>query len=198
MWAFLVLAQNWVASACPAWDGVVLGSFEGWSRVVGGVLSAANIAGFMENREELYERVDAVSEEWRRFVSVWWENHGDRSVAIGELLNVAQELLPSVFSKVRDGASDRALRTRFGKALAEQRDRRFGDHFIRNAGVDKHTKGALWAIEAALDAEPLDLESATSAEVPHETGPVSGSFAEVAEVAEDDPGSIANNPPPSV
>jgi len=199
VWAFLVLVQNWVARGRPAWSGAVLGSYEDWSRVVGGVLAAACIGGFMENREQLYDRVDAVSEEWRRFIRIWWENHGEQPVAIGELLDAAQDLLPSVFSKARDGASDRALRTRFGKALAEQRDRRFGDHFIRYEGIDKHTKGALWALECADDdepfAEPLDEHAATSAEVPQDKPSTTDSFAEVAEVAEDDPGSIANKSP---
>jgi hypothetical protein len=193
VWAFLVLVQHWVARGRPEWDGEVLGSYEDWSRVAGGVLQAAGIGGFMENRQQLYERADAASEEWRRFTQLWWDSHEDEPVAVGELLEPARELLPSVFTKVRDDASDRSLRTRLGKALAEQRDRRFADYFIRDAGIDKHTKGGLWRLEHAADAEVHDERAPSSAHLPQAIEPVSDSFAEGAELAEDDPGSIENN-----
>jgi hypothetical protein len=192
VWAFLVLVQNWIARGRPEGRGELLGSYEHWSRVVGGVLDAANISGFLENREELYARTDAVSEEWRRFVAAWRETHGDRPIAVGDLVDAARELLTSVFAKTRDDASDRSVRTRLGKALTEQRDRRYGDDFLRYEGIDKHTKGALWRLEAAVDAEPLDLSTPTSAEVPQHNWSTSDSFAEVPEVAEDDPGSFEN------
>jgi hypothetical protein len=88
---------------------------------------------------------------------------------------------------VRDDASERSLRTRLGKALAEQRDRRFGDLFIRNAGFDKHTKGGLWRLEEAVDAEDAATWTPSSAHLPQENDLVSDSFAEDAELAEDDP-----------
>lgn len=192
VWAFLVLIQNWIARGRPEWRGEVLGSYEDWCRIVGGVLSAAHVDGFLANREELYARTDAVSEEWRRFVAAWSEAHGHRPAAVGDLVDAARELLPSVFTKMRDDPTDRAVRTRLGKALTEQRDRRFGDDFIRYDGIDKHTKGALWHLEAAQDAEPLDLGTPSSAEVPQDQWSISDSFAEGAEVAEDDPGSFEN------
>ncbi|MEE8384368.1 MAG: bifunctional DNA primase/polymerase, partial [Dehalococcoidia bacterium] len=54
VWAILVLTQNWIARGMPRWTGRPLGSFESWSRVVGGILQTAGIGGFLANREELY------------------------------------------------------------------------------------------------------------------------------------------------
>ncbi|MGA2408805.1 MAG: hypothetical protein ABSG46_00230 [Candidatus Binataceae bacterium] len=38
LWAFLLLVQHWIASGCPASAVRPLGSFENWSKVLGGIL----------------------------------------------------------------------------------------------------------------------------------------------------------------
>ncbi len=170
VWAFLILIQNWLARGRPAWDGKPLGSYEGWSSVVGGTLQAAGIAGFLANREELYRHADAETEEWRSFCHAWWDEHGVEPVKAAQLLTQGLDLLPSVFERVREGASDRSLRTRLGKALAERRDRRFDHVFIRRAGEDEHSKGALWHLETAKadkTADVAQVAASTYAQHPH-------------------------------
>lgn len=189
VWALLVLVRHWIAEGRPAWKGRLLGSFESWCRIVGGVLEAAGIYGFLENRDELYRQVDAETEEWRTFVSVWWERFSSEPVKASDLLALAmeQELLPSVFETARDNASPRALSTRMGKALGQHRDRRFGDLFIKHMGQDGHTKGALYRLEPAETTEPVvseDEPSASSAHLPHDNESTPDSKAEHAEHAE--------------
>jgi hypothetical protein len=188
VWAFLVLVQNWIAQGRPAWNGRPLGSYEAWSSVVGGILQAAGIEGFLANREELYRRTDAETEEWRAFTQWWWGKYLDQSVKAADLLEQALELLPSLFEQAKENASERSLRTRLGKAIAGHRDRRFGDLFIRRAGEDGHTKGALWRLEPADGGtDPADVvapEPATSAQHPQENRPFSDTNAEVADVAD--------------
>ncbi|MEM0987330.1 MAG: hypothetical protein AAGK00_00515 [Pseudomonadota bacterium] len=53
LWCLLVLVQNWIAKGCPEWTGIPLGGFERHAAVVGGILDAAGIKGFMANREKL-------------------------------------------------------------------------------------------------------------------------------------------------
>lgn len=189
VWALLVLVRHWIAEERPAWEGRLLGSFESWCRIVGGVLEAAGIPGFLENRDELYRQVDSETEEWRTMVSVWWEWFGPEPVKAGDLLGLVmeQELLPSVFATTRDITAERALRTRLGKALGQRRDRRFGDLFIKHMGEDGHTKGALYRLELAETADPLvseDEPSASSANLPHDNESTADSNAEHAEHAE--------------
>jgi len=86
LWAFLVLVQNWVAKGKPSWTGQALGSFEAWSKVVGGVLESAGISGFLGNRQELYERLDSDGEEWRAFTRAWHEEHRTEPVKSADLL----------------------------------------------------------------------------------------------------------------
>ncbi len=188
VWAFLVLIRHWVARGKPAWDGRPLGSFESWSAVVGGVLKAAGIAGFLENREALYQRTDAVTEEWRQFTRAWWARHATDAVKATDLFDLAQTLLPSVFETARDGASERSLKTRLGKALAERRDQRLGDLFVRYAGQDSHNGGLLWRLEPAVDESgSADVgvdEARTSAPHPQDNASTPDSFADVADVAD--------------
>jgi hypothetical protein len=120
----------------------------------------------------------------------WWDEFAARPVVVGQLLPIARELVPSVFEKAKDDASDRALNTRLGKALAAQRDRWFGDLAIRHAGTDAHTKAAAWALESSASgpnsADVDRLGAPSSAEHPQGNEPVSGSFAEDADVADMD------------
>ncbi|TKA96221.1 hypothetical protein FAZ78_12635 [Cereibacter changlensis] len=63
VWACLTLIQNYVAKGMPRQNDEVLASFENWSRVIGGMLKAAGINGFMGNRAQLQETAaDAASD----------------------------------------------------------------------------------------------------------------------------------------
>jgi hypothetical protein len=186
VWAILVLAQNWIARGMPRWTGRPLGSFESWCRVVGGILQTAGIDGFLANREELYRRVDEETEEWRAFVSAWNEERGSEVMKAADLLFLVRDgdMLPSVFASAKEGATDRALSSRLGKALSQRRDRRYGDLVIRSLGQDSHRKGALYRVEVASAAKDGGPRSAPSADVPQEYGPIADTNAEHAEHAE--------------
>ncbi|MGD0248943.1 MAG: bifunctional DNA primase/polymerase, partial [Candidatus Limnocylindrales bacterium] len=151
VWALLVLVQHWMAQGRPPWEGKPLGSYEAWSSVIGGILQAAGIEGFLANRDELYRRADAETEEWRAFVAAWWETHSDAPLKASDLFQLARQwdLLSSVFATARDDASERALKKRLGKALGQRRDRRYGDFFIRTLGQDLHQKTALYRLDPA-------------------------------------------------
>ncbi|HCP80617.1 MAG TPA: hypothetical protein DIT67_03170, partial [Octadecabacter sp.] len=72
--ALLVLVQNWIAKGCPAWKGQALGGFENHARVVGGILDAAGIHGFMQNREKLKSTVQSDNPE-TEFLDALIEGH---------------------------------------------------------------------------------------------------------------------------
>jgi hypothetical protein len=54
--ALLILVRHWLAEGmlCPA-SPKTLASYEGWSRVCGGILGAAGIGGFLSNRDKVEE-----------------------------------------------------------------------------------------------------------------------------------------------
>jgi len=188
VWALLVLVQHWLARGRPVFSGSPLGSYEAWCGIVGGILDAAGIHGFLANREELYRRADEETEEWRAFTLEWWRRHGNTPVKAAELVPLAQEFVGSVFEGAKD--NDRSLATRLGKALGKCRDRRYGDLFVRQAGDDTHNGGAFWRLEPgeddawAADVDPLS--SPSSAQHPQESGADSDTNAEDAERADID------------
>ena len=184
VWACLVLAQNWIALGRPQWSGSPMGSYESWCGVLGGILETAGIHGFLENRPDLYRRGDADSEEWRAFTSAWWDAHRDTRVKVADLQPIAEETLVGFFDGLKDGADNKTVRTKLGKAIAERRDTRFEDLFVRRAGEDGHSKTALWFVERAVPLAGIEAENdATPAPYPQESNSFSDSVAGDADIA---------------
>jgi len=126
VWAFLVLAQAWIASGKPRYTGRVLGSYERWSHVIGGILQYAGIAGFLENAQEFYATADVETAVWRALVEAWWDTHRSNEVGAADLFELALATDGIDLGK----GNERSQRTTFGKALGRQRDRVIGDYRV--------------------------------------------------------------------
>jgi len=113
LWASLVLAQNWLAEGGPRFRARRLGSYEVFSEVVGGVLGAANIKGFLENIDPFSAQADRETADWSVFAETWWTTYPEQAVDVEALLPLATESLAETLG---DG-KDRSQRTRLGKAL---------------------------------------------------------------------------------
>ena len=68
--ALLAMARAWFVAGCPAPSSPVLGSFEHWSRVVGGTLEFAGV-DFLGNLDRLYDEMDIEAEQWGPFLAGW-------------------------------------------------------------------------------------------------------------------------------
>ena len=134
--AVLVLIRHWVVSGDPYGDQT-LGSFENWSRTIGGMLKRFGVSGFLEDAEEFYETADPESGEWAAFVATWWETHRDAPLSARDLLQLAQD--HDLVGFAYAGKTDRSQLTRFGMKLAGLRDRRFDDYRVV-VGKDAHKK----------------------------------------------------------
>jgi hypothetical protein len=130
--AGLVLVQNWISRGRPAWSGRPLGSFESWSRVMGGILEAANVQGFLDNSREVYEIASSESEVWGAFVQEWTLRYGEQEVAAANLFEIAQGIDGFPLGR---STTDRGQKTAFGAALASKRDRIFSGYRIESLGV---------------------------------------------------------------
>jgi len=116
LWAVLVLVRYWLAQGRPPFSARRLGSYESWAALVGGVLMAAGIQGFLENQDALSVHGDAEATAWQQFVEAWWHTFGDRAVDTAGLYPLAAEALQDVLG---DGG-DRSQHIRLGKALARR------------------------------------------------------------------------------
>lgn len=140
--AILSLTQHWLHSGSPAFERVSLGKFEEWARTVGGIVECAGIHGFLSDRTHIASKDQ---QDWRRLVVLWFESHGTRPVAAGQVLQLLrmEDLLMDLWA----GRSDLAALQRVGKALARNIDRAFGDYFVRSGGTDSRTRNNTYRLE---------------------------------------------------
>jgi hypothetical protein len=136
IWAALVLVQNWLAKGRPSTAMKPLGSYEQWSAVIGDILQAAEIPGFLANLDEFYEIADHEGATWRAFVTTWWGTFGDREVGASELFSVASAIEGFDLGT----GTERAQRTTFGRQLGKQRDRVIAGYRVVLAGTAQRAK----------------------------------------------------------
>jgi hypothetical protein len=147
--ALLTLVAHWLAIGRSLWVGPPMGSFESWTRLLGGILEAAQVPGFMADRTEFLASADAEGQEWREFVLRWYaayEGQWCRVATLRDLLlgfvvrsdtetgeehrlKVGEELLPAVLGE----GTDRSQVTRLGMALQRKRGRIFAGYAIESS-----------------------------------------------------------------
>jgi hypothetical protein len=76
--ALLTLARAWIVAGRKRGAATLLG-FDGWARIVGGILEHAEITGFMTNRPTM--RDDREGAEIKDFIADWWSRWGAQPVA---------------------------------------------------------------------------------------------------------------------
>ena len=122
--AALTLVQNWIAKGRPA-GSQILGRFDSWAAVMGGILEAADIPGLLSNAEEFRAATDETHGEWKALIPAWFQKFGTTEVGTKNLFPLLREhsLLPS-FVSIEKG--DDSAKKIFGKALATQEGACFG------------------------------------------------------------------------
>jgi putative DNA primase/helicase len=129
--AALTLIRGWICGGRPPGTHQILGSFESWSRVMGGILEHAEIPGFLENLASLYSFVDSETAVWHAFVGSWWDLYGDKEVAASRLFDLAAQTPELDLGP----GNERSRRTVFGKALGAHQDRVIGDCRIQKGSL---------------------------------------------------------------
>lgn len=122
--AALTLCRAWLATGRPV-GRQVMGAFESYAGVLGGILDVAGATGFLANADELRRQADTETSEWRGFVHAWWDRWQDAWVGVSALAELLWEsdgkrtdLLPTVVrSETQRGAV-----TQLGMRLARKRD----------------------------------------------------------------------------
>jgi putative DNA primase/helicase len=141
--AALTIVGAWFSAGCPA-GSETLGSFEVWSRTMGGILANAGVTGFLANRAALAEVADAETRSLRAFVDMWAEAHDETDVTATDLLPLAER------AEIDVGRSDtpRARSTTLGKRLVAVRDRIFAGWKIEQRGMHSTRRTQLWGLRA--------------------------------------------------
>jgi hypothetical protein len=156
--ALLTLARGWFAAGRPDADVPPLGGFDEWARMIGGILAAAGVKGFLDNLDDFYDQADQEAVAWERFFATWLGALGAEPVTVGDLAKAVAEEGPLRDALPDDDLADRlgkpaAFRSKMGKALAARNGTRFGDAGLRveKAGEDPRSRAASWRVQADQD-----------------------------------------------
>jgi putative DNA primase/helicase len=142
--AALVLVRAWVAAERPL-GPVVMGSYEDWNQIIGGILAVAQVPGFLANLDDLYEGSDLDGDEARRFLSAWWEQFADTPQSPADLFALATS---DAVMLTLSGEKEHARRTSFGKFVERHRDRPYAIKDGLNVKITKPRTGGrpLWKL----------------------------------------------------
>jgi len=88
--ALLTMARAWVLADRPNGCKTIIGGYDEWVAIVGGILAYAGISGFLDNLSKLYEEVDIGSEEWGEFFAAWYTEHPDAGLTSSDVLDNAR------------------------------------------------------------------------------------------------------------
>jgi hypothetical protein len=112
--ACVILVHHWIGLGRPSGKRT-LGSFEVWARVIGGILEASGIEGFLAERTETAgNNANEDDRRWTPFISRWWEKYGEKAGLPYELIDLATELIPET-----ERSTERSRVTRLGNQLAK-------------------------------------------------------------------------------
>ncbi len=148
LWAVLTLVRNWFAQGAPRFNDRALGSFENWSQIVGGVLAAAGIEGFLAGRELFADSGDTESAAFRTFINAWFDVFQSKPVTVNDLITLAKTHLALA-------EEDRSSRTILGGMLGKRRDNVFGNYKLVAAPyTDDHGRSRSGWKLVAVDRQP--------------------------------------------
>jgi putative DNA primase/helicase len=133
IWAALTIVQGWIGAGKPE-GTVVMGSFEQWSKVIGGILETAGVKGFLGNLQELYQGSDAEAEAWSALIHRWDSLYGDHPVGVGFLYEIISPEFDDPIEIDLGPGSVQSRKTRLGILIRQNRNRRFGDLILTEAG----------------------------------------------------------------
>lgn len=165
--AALALINEWVRAGKPAFSGRHKGSYTEWSRIIGGILEANGIDGFLGNEDELYKRKVSTPEAMTEFVAAWKERHNDNLVDSGALFKLAStpddDSLMTTYEREQwlgllddqiSAGGERGRRKSFGVLLRNYTDKVVGGCKIVSRG---RSNGKTWwqLIDLRKPADPV-------------------------------------------
>jgi len=144
--AILTIIRAWIVAGQPG-GALVMGSFDSWSRIVGGILNVAGVDGFLANKESLDDDANDEDAAYRELVEDWNDEHGTAAVGVGSLL-------PLMLERFDLGHGDEhGKAVKAGHLLRRLTGRIIGDFRIEDAGAVQHRK--VYRL-AAVDADRQD------------------------------------------
>jgi hypothetical protein len=142
--AFLTIIKFWFLSGKKEWLGKNIGSFEGFCRLIGGILETSEFPEFLYNYEGFYNSIDYEFDIWRAFVFKWYEKYGVKPILAQNITDIALET-DFIDKNNRDGSLTRQL----GKQLSKKADTIISTEFgnLRLMRGKTVKRAQLWYLE---------------------------------------------------
>ena len=164
--SILMLVRSWLAAGRPAAPKKEMGSFQSFSKALGGILHHAGIPGFLENRAAQYATADGESQALREFVQLWWHEFASTKVRTHQLLALCTR--ENLLGEALGGGTDRARSTKLGMLLSSHRQQTFGGLRIEHDG--SRSRGCYYLVRVGNEGDPrrpcrpsADLQQTSSA-----------------------------------
>jgi hypothetical protein len=122
--ACLTIVMSWINAGRPAWQGQPLGSFEEFSKVMGGILQNAGIEGFMTDMDYQKDSVNSDTEQVRDLIQEWWKTNQNANLTATQIVEIANVADLDIQDKWFD-IKPRAQVSNAGKLLKSLLDRHF-------------------------------------------------------------------------
>lgn len=157
IWAALVLVRRWATQSCPApaADVPTKGSYEEWRRIVGGILGAVGVQGFLANTGQVFETVAREDKDWLGFFTAWVELLGSKLITTKE---VAENLIAEATGgrhPFQEAAPDEIVElarrgglSTLGRRLGKRKDTPLGTFVLRQV-PDPVDHISRWRVERA-------------------------------------------------
>ena len=84
--AILTIARAWYEAGKPQDNDLpVFGSFEEWTRIIGGMLAYAGVYGFLANLDSFQDEADYETQQWARFLQALRDQYGDETFTTADI-----------------------------------------------------------------------------------------------------------------
>jgi len=133
MTAILTLVRAWFAQGQPYPSrGVSFGSFEGWERIVGGIVETAGVPQFLDNLKVWRSESDFDSQYWISHLTWLYEQFGQDEFKTADVKTKALTLgLDNYHAPPKlDDPSEKTYGKSLGEAYARIRSRRYGGYWL--------------------------------------------------------------------
>ena len=87
--AVVTLINGWMQAGRPDYDGKLLGSYEKWTAIIGGLLQHIGIDGFLGNHAELMQSGTSNHAPLAAFVAEWFQRYREAETESGTLFKIA-------------------------------------------------------------------------------------------------------------
>jgi hypothetical protein len=147
--AVLTLGRAWFLAGRPLASTPILGTFEEWSKVVGGVLAFCGVDGFLGNLDDLYEKSDPSQTAWEAFLAALMEkmpSAGFKVADVTDRIKSDPELAAILPEDLGMLDPPEKFQRRLGNALRKREKRRYGERALYVARFGTYQGAIVWTV----------------------------------------------------